>query len=117
MSHENIVLVRKQHDLANSVDLVLMDTSIPVDLSNAVEVRFIIDDGEGTAKVNAVMTVHPDQSEQGGTRGVVTYMLEPEATNQTGSWEAEVQVMWAGSRPQTFPEDGYISWVVVRDLG
>ena len=67
MSHESIVLVRKQHDLANSVDLVLMDTSIPVDLSNVVEVRFIIDDGEGTAKVNSVMTVHPDQSEQGGT--------------------------------------------------
>ncbi len=101
----------KQHDLEPPLEIQLLEGSTPIDLSQATAVTFIMKDRTGV-KVNAPMVI-PDQILH---RGVVRYVWALGDTGATGSFTAEVQVMWPNARPQTFPANQYLTIEIQKDL-
>lgn len=91
---------------------VLTINSLPVDLSGATAVRFIMKTSPGaTPKVDSTVTVLSPAS-----AGIVEYSWLPPDTNTSGSYIIEVEVDWAGEK-QTFPASGYLTLKIEDDLG
>lgn len=49
--------------------------------------------------------------------GLVTMDWQPADTDSAGVIAFEVEVMWPGGKPQTFPVDDYLFTTVYEDLG
>lgn len=105
--------VIKQHDLLPPYEAVLSDNGVPVDLTTATEVRLLTADKTGLI-LNVLMTKDPDQVTNPGK---VTYFWQSGDTAVAGSYKAEIQVIWPGTLPQTFPADGYLQLTIKKDLG
>ncbi len=100
----------KQHDLEPPLRLVVLDGTAPVDLTNAVDVVLIV----GGIIDRAPMEADPDQTTN---RGHVKYDWQSGDTDTIGEFNFEIEVMWPGDRPQTFPVKSYAVLVVEDDLG
>jgi hypothetical protein len=104
--------VIKQFDLEPPFEIQLLDGVIPVDLTNATSVLFIMKNRKGL-KVLGQM-VKADQNSD--TRGVVLYRWIVGDTNVAGTYNAEVQVNWPQARAQTFPANQYVLVNIQKDL-
>ncbi len=88
-------------------------TGLPVDLTQADEVRIKISDDEMQI-VDAPAEIGPDQDTTG--KGLVS--VDPTLfSDQHGRYFAEFDVFWTAERyPQTFPHKDYVYLVVVEDV-
>jgi hypothetical protein len=102
----------KQFDLEPPFEIRLLDGIIPVDLTNATQVLFIMKNRKGL-KVLGQM-IKADQT--GENRGIVLYRWLDGDTNTAGSFNAEVQVSWPTARAQTFPANQYVLVNIQKDL-
>jgi hypothetical protein len=82
---------------------------VPVDLSGASSVRFIMTGKSGVVVVNSAADfVDP-------VNGIVEYAWADGDTATAGDFNVEFEVMW-GDEPQTFPSYGYFTCKIVNDL-
>jgi hypothetical protein len=109
-------IVMKRNDLQPRLEIRLERDGVAVDLTTAVEVRFLVKRG-ATLKIDDTMLWDVDQSVEGGKRGIVFRDWEPGDTDTAAEYQVEYQVMWPSSRPETFPDGGYDVLQVVKDLG
>jgi hypothetical protein len=101
----------KAHDRLPSIQATFTSGGIPVDLTTATGVTFIMKSTQGnTVKVNAAATVVTPAS------GVVRYDWIAADTDTPGSYQAEWQVTWTGGKKQTFPTLTYHTIDVLADL-
>jgi hypothetical protein len=103
----------KQYDLLPVLRLTLLDGSDPVDLTLASEVRLLMKSRAAGLKVDSVMT---KLAQENDTLGQVEYEWQEGDTDTLGSYQGEVQVLWPGQLPQTFPAKGYFKININRDL-
>ncbi len=101
----------KQNDLEPPLEIQLLNGTVPVDLSQAASVHFIMRNRTGV-KVNRTMEVANQQT----AKGVVRYRWVTGDTDTVGTYEAEVQVLWPLDRPQTFPSSQYLAIEITREL-
>ena len=104
----------KQHDLLPDMVLTLLDNATAVDLTDAVSARLMMRNIVAGLVVDASVAIL-DQSVP-ANRGKVKYVWQAGDTALVGTFNAEVEVMWTGNRPQTFPGDAYFTVKVVNDL-
>ncbi len=100
----------KQYDLLPKLRLELLDGETPVDITNASEVRLLLKNRTVGLKIDATMEKYDAEL------GQVEYTWEEGDTDTLGSFQGEVQVLWPGQLPQTFPAKGYFTINVNRDL-
>ncbi len=103
----------KQGDLAPIFEVELLEGSTPVDLTQAVGVRFIMRNRAGI-KVDAPMVIR-DQT-QPANKGVVRYSWVAGDTDTVGTYDAEVRVTWPNNTPQTFPGHAYLQVEIGKNI-
>lgn len=84
---------------------------IPVDLTGAVAVKFLMKPAAGALKVNATGFI------VSATTGVVEYRWGATDTDTSGTFNMEVEVDWGGGEKQTFPSSSYFPVTISDDLG
>lgn len=104
----------KQHDLLPEMVITLLDNDAAVDLTNAVSARLLMRNLVAGLKVDAPVSIL-DQSVT-ANKGRVVYTWTGTDTDTVGVFKAEVEVIWPGPKPQTFPGDSYFQIKVVNDL-
>lgn len=102
----------KQDDLLPAIEVALLDgNGAAVDLTGATQVRFLMRLPRGTQpKVAAATTVVTPAA------GVVRYDWVTGNTDKAGTYRAEWEVTFPGSKPMTFPSDGYDTVSITADL-
>lgn len=105
----------KQNDLQPDFRARLLDEDTPVDLTSATSVQMLMRNRRAGLKVHAPMAI-ADQTDT-DLKGVVSYTWAPGDTDTAGDFQAEIQVTWPNSKPQTFPAKGHITIVIEKDLG
>jgi hypothetical protein len=98
----------KQHDTAPTLTITCTDNGTPVDLTAAASVK-VIGSLEGLVLFSDTAT--------GDADGVVTRPWVAEDTDTAGTVLVEVEVTWPGGAVQTFPADGYLTVLILPDLG
>lgn len=108
--------VMKTNDTRPRLKAQLMQTDpnnaalmIPVDLTNATDVRFIMATPNGTVKIDKTITV------VNAVEGRVEVPWLPGDTDTAGDYRGEFEVT-TGTDVQTFPSEGYIAITMVEDL-
>lgn len=115
-----VVFHIKQHDLLPQLQATLQSkdptTGVlsAVDLSTATVIHFYMYDVISGLKVSANAVPNADQTNY---KGQVTYTWQGTDTDTTGKYQAEFEVVWASGKRETFPNDSYISVVILADLG
>lgn len=109
-----LVMNLKQYDLLPVLRMTLLDGETPVNLTLASEVRLLLKNRTTGLKVDAVMEVLDQDDDD--TVGQVQYEWQEGDTDTIGSFQGEVQVLWPGGLPQTFPSRGYLKININRDL-
>lgn len=104
----------KQYDLLPDLVLTVSDGDTPVDLSAAGSAKLILSNRAGIL-VEASLEIADQEDEDNW--GQVRYVWQAGDTDTVGSYNMEVEVLWAGARPQTFPDKGYLKLAVNKDLG
>lgn len=107
--------VIKQHDLLPHLQIQLLSGTDPVDLLNATSVTFLMSNRKTGLKISSPMVI-ADQSDP-DQLGIVTYRWQLGDTDIAGDYNAEIQVNWPASSPQTFPAHSYMTISVEKDLG
>lgn len=105
----------KKNNLLPIMTSTLTSNGNPVDLTTAVSVKFIMV-AEGTApggspKINAAAAFDADR-----TSGRVSYSWAGTDTDTAGIYRAEWEVMWPGSKKQTFPGRNYLTVLISQGL-
>lgn len=103
----------KRHDLLPALVLTISLDGTAVDLTYASSAKLIVSNRSGV-KIDSPMTIL-DQTNPDNL-GKVQYDLQLGDTDTVGSYNMEVEVTWAGGRPQTFPSKGYLKFNVIKDL-
>ncbi len=103
----------KVHDLLPVLRMVCTDAGEPVDLTNVSEVRLLLKNRTAGLKVDALM----EKADQEDEPGVVTYEWQDGDTDTVGTFLGEIQVLWPGQKPMTFPAKGNFQVRINRDLG
>lgn len=107
----------KQHDLLPALVVTLLDDDVAVDLTTADSARLLMRNLAAGLKVNAFMTIL-DQTDADNL-GKVSYDWQGLDTDTVGTFNAEVEIIWPGDRPQTFPAAKtlkYFKVVIQNDL-
>lgn len=104
----------KQFDLLPDLLLTVADDGTPVDLSAASSAKLIVSNRSGVL-IEADLEIEDQEDES--NLGKVRYVWQPGDTDTVGTFNMEVEVMWAGMRPETFPSKGYLKLAINRDLG
>lgn len=99
----------KRGDLEPELEIALTRDGAPVDLTPAQSVNVVMLPRARGAAVRRIAT--------GGATGVVKMPWVAGDTDAPGLIDLEVEVTWPVDRPETFPEDGYLTVEVVPDLG
>lgn len=96
----------KRGDLepAVRVSLAFSDGS-PVPLASVIEIRFRMADVLTRAEIFS----RAAQVDGDPALGQVVYVWQPGDTDIAGVYYAEFEVIWPGSRPQTYPPQGYLT--------
>jgi hypothetical protein len=104
----------KQNDTWPPLAFTLMDQNGPVDLTTATSIKIVMKGA--TVTVTGTCTKNADQVTNKG-KGTYTFLASD--TSVIGAYDLEFEVNWGGSpaKIQTFPNDGYLSLVIVDDLG
>jgi hypothetical protein len=101
----------KAHDRLPSIRATLSTDNVPVDLTTATGVKFIMKSATGTGvKVNATAAIVDFSS------GIVQYDWIAVDTDTPGSYLGEWQVTWSTGKPQTFPTLSYHTIDILADL-
>lgn len=103
----------KQYDLLPDLVLTVADDGTAVDLSAASSVKLIVSNRSGI-KIESELDIEDQEDEN--LLGMVRYIWQVGDTDTVGTFNMEVEVMWAGQRPETFPAKGYLKLSVNRDL-
>ena len=83
---------------------------VPIDLSQALSVTFIMKLEDGAIKVNALGDIITP------LQGIVEYAWAATDTDTPGDYIAEWEVLWSNDKTQTFPTKTYHTVSVVADL-
>lgn len=105
----------KQFDLLPVFRMQLLNGTTPVDLTLASEARLLLKSRATGLKVDQVMEIQDQMDDD--LIGVVEYAWQDGDTDTLGTFQGEVQVLWPGQLPQTFPAKGYFTINVNRELG
>lgn len=106
--------VQKADDLKEDIVITLYDADgAVVDLTNSTSIAFKMGKPGGLSalKVDAAAAV-----EGSATNGQVRYSWQAADKDTPGLFVAEVQVTWSGGETQTFPDNGYFTILITRDL-
>lgn len=103
-----------QNDTAPPITSRLADDRVPVDLSNASNIRFhmkdqyenIVVDDDLTGRVNIV-----DEAS-----GEVEYAFRPEDVTDIGTYRAEWEVLYDDGTIETFPSSGTITVKITEEI-
>lgn len=103
----------KAHDRKPSLAVTLTAGGVPLDLTNATTIDFIMKNKAvpGTIKVNAPAAIVAP-----ATSGKVRYDWLAADTDTAGEYQAEFEIHWSDGKPQTAPTDSYITIDVLADL-
>lgn len=102
----------KRNDLRPYWRVQLTQNGTPADLTGAVAARFTMKVGTtGTAKINKQAMTIVDAA-----TGIVEYHWVVGDTDTSGTYNAEVEIDWGGTTPQTFPSKGYFTITINDDL-
>lgn len=100
----------KRNDRRPRYRVQLTSNGVPVDLTGAASVKFIMKQNN-TIKVNkAAMTIVT------AATGIVEYAWAAGDTDTSGDYNVEVEVDWGSSVFQTFPSSGYFTCSISDDL-
>ena len=101
----------KTNDTSPKLAVTLEDAnSVPVNISGST-VRFHMKAlGATSLKVDAPMTI------TNATGGIVEYSWVSSDTNTAGTYYGEVEVTYTDSAVETFPNNGYFTIVITKDL-
>jgi hypothetical protein len=99
----------KRNDTRDALKATLSNESGPVDLTGAT-VRFLMSKRK-TIKVDRAAQI------KDAANGVVWMVFEQGDTDQDGLFNAEFEVTFPDNRIETFPNDGFISINIIKDLG
>ncbi len=101
----------KQGDLLPVLEVQLTDGGTPIDLTNAASLTFVM-------RSRAAVLVHAAMSraDQATYPGVARYEWAPGDTDQVGSFDAEIRVVWPDGKPQTFPASAYFGVEIAKRL-
>lgn len=101
----------KENDTSPLLQTTLYDgNNVVVDLTGALSVTFVMRDPVGAIKVNASAVVID------ATNGVVRYSWVSGDTDTAAIFDAEFKVVYADSRRETFPNYGYDTVHVYKEL-
>lgn len=101
----------KVGDLRPAVDAQLCDRNGPVDLTDALQVLFIMKSlTSGSPKINAAANVIDPLD------GRVQYVWTGTDTDTADAYRSEFQVSFPGGIVETFPNDDYIPVIITDDL-
>jgi hypothetical protein len=99
----------KQNDLRPILTFTLKENGVAKNLTGATS---------ATLKMRAGATVVSRAGTiSDATNGIVTVTFTGTDTSQVGNYEAEIEVVWPTSQPQTFPNDSYFTITIVDDVG
>lgn len=92
--------------------LMIAETEQPVDLTNALSVKFIMTTAVGAVpKISAAAVIEAPL-----TAGIVRYDWAAVDTAIPGEFLAEWEVTWTGGKKQTFPTGSYHTIAILADL-
>lgn len=101
----------KRGDTRNCIKAILKDSAgSPVDLTGC-EVKFHM------APLCRPAIVSRGAHIEDAAAGEVWVVWAPGETDTTGVYRAEFEVVYEDGRRETFPNDGYISIQILKDLG
>lgn len=101
----------RQGDRRPHYRIQLTGNGVPVDLTGAVSVHFIMKPAAGgTAVVDTDGTIITPAT------GVVEYAWDADDTTTSGSFAMKVRVVWGGGETQTFPSSGSFAVTIQPDV-
>lgn len=101
----------KQHDLLPQLQCGLLNGTVPVDLTTAASVKFLMSNVIVGLVTNAAASITT------AATGQVAYTWVSGDTALAGVFKAEFEVTWSTGKKQTFPNDSYLQVKIVADLG
>lgn len=104
----------KQHDLEPPLVVTILDSGLAVDLTTVVSARLMMRNLAAGLKVNRAMTIL-DQTDPDNL-GKVKLDWQGLDTDTVGDFNAEIEIMWPGNRPQTFPAQKALKYFKIRVL-
>jgi len=103
----------KRGDTDPAFAVTLMNGAVPLDLSAATRVHFIVrKDGALSPIVNAAMTIVSP-----ATSGAVSYAWQAGDTATAGEYLVEYEITWNNGKRRTVPTPGKDVLVIESDLG
>lgn len=99
----------KQNDLLPVIQFTLTENGGAKDLTGATSATLKMRSGATTVSRAGVIA--------GGSGGIVNVTFTGTDTAVNGAYEAEIEVVWPTSKPQTFPNTGYFTINIVDDVG
>lgn len=103
-----------QNDTAPPISSRLADSGVPIDLSNASNVRFHMENNKSEVIVNDDQTGRVNIVDV--DLGEVEYVWRSEDTNQPGTYYAEWQVLYDDGKIETFPSSRKIRVEIVEGI-
>lgn len=100
----------KRGDNFPYLNATLTDQNGPINLTNAVSVKFIMKMTTGTAVTGTATIVS-------AAAGTVQYQWGASDTNLVGEYNAEFEITWPSTKVETVPNSGYFTVSIVPDLG
>ena len=105
-------IVYKKNDRRPFVDITLTDANGVVDLTNVDVKQIMQEDATGDLILNSSCEI----IFQATTAGVVRWQPSSSASALTGHFRMSFQGTFADGRPATFPNDDYLTVLILEDL-
>ena len=101
----------RQNDTSPTITATLTDYSgVPINL-NAADVEMFMEDLSGVLKLDGVVCAVDDAVE-----GIISYSWQAGDTDTVGTYRVLFEVTYADGGIETFPNKGYESVIVTREL-
>ena len=98
----------KQNDLRPILTFTLKENGVAKNLTGATSATLKMRSGATVVSRAGVIT--------DATNGVVSVTFTGTDTSIVGDYQAEIEVIWPTSQPQTFPNDSYFTISIVDDV-
>lgn len=104
----------KRNDVGATVEILLQEFDVelgdwaPIDLTDVTEVKLLMK--------SAAMLVW-GIGDVSDPAGVIAYTFDEDDLDTAGGYQVEVQLTRAGGEVQTVPNNDYLTFVVLEDLG